>query len=175
MPHRYEQYLQRFETEAKEVLKRNVLPTSASELGEKNYPARNRTVSKALFVVLGVHYLRKEIEKNRIHKALDRFLTVCDDYLEMDLRLRTPAIGPREVFGDEHLDAWLNQGKRSYDNLREGKRSKRDTDGPKAMLLYGALRDQGKLVDEAAGEVAKAFNISKRCFYDWKKYFNPDG
>jgi hypothetical protein len=85
MPHRYEQYLQRFETEAKEVLKSNGLPTLASKLGEKYYPVRNHLVSKAIFVVLGVHHLRMDIEKKRIHKALDRFLTVCDNYLEMDM------------------------------------------------------------------------------------------
>ena len=60
MPHRYEQYLQWFETEAQEVLKSNGLPTSASKLGEKYYPVRDRIVLNAMLVVLGVHHLRKQ-------------------------------------------------------------------------------------------------------------------
>ena len=171
MPHRYEQYLGRFESEAKEVLKSNGLPTSALKFGEKHYPVRNRLVHNARSVVLGVHHLRKEIEKNQIHDALDRFLTLVDFYLQMDMQLRVDSIGPNEVFLDDHLVAWLGQGKRSLDHLRatNKKESKRATLEAKAKELYRVLRSDREQKSAAVSEVASRIGVSERTIWEWKK------
>ena len=90
----YEKVLRRIKKEAQSILKEHEYPTSATELIGKNIQASNHLVSKAQGVVLGAHYLRKEIEKNRIHHALNRLFGILDAYDDMIVYVKADAFDP---------------------------------------------------------------------------------
>ena len=115
----YEKALQRYEMEAQLVLEAHGLPTQAPRLIEKYYPVRNRLVFYAQLVILGAYHLRKEIEKNRIHYALNRLLSVCEAYGDMNFYSNADAFDKNLQFTDWEIYQSMNQGKKSLDNRRK--------------------------------------------------------
>jgi len=167
MSRRYEKFLQRFEEEAQSVLRANGLPTSASKLAEKYYPSRNRLVSNSMLVVLGAYHMRKEIEKKRIHHALDRFLSICDEYLEMDMYLSSSAIDANERVLDWDYDRWLNEGKKSNDNRRKAASLKKSSTQTKIIKYQFFVNENASKIKNPTWiklqeKTAKHFDVSSR-------------
>ena len=114
----YEKAVNRFEREAKSVLKSNGLPTSALKLKEKACQARDRLVLNAMIVVLGAHYLKKEIENNRIHQALNRFFSICDAYEQMEIYLNAESFDKKNpIISSDYIKS-LSEGKASVENRK---------------------------------------------------------
>ena len=114
----YEKALQRYEMEAQLVLKAHGLPTIASTLTKKNLPVRNHLVLYAQLVILGAYHLRKEIKMNRIHRALDRFLDICEAYGDMNVYSNADSFDKKLRFTDWEIYQCMNEGKKSLDNRR---------------------------------------------------------
>lgn len=86
----WKNHVSRFEREAVAVMERIGAPSSVDNLSD--YQARDELDSNAQLVILGVHWLRKEVGHGRIDRALDRLFSVCDAYERMVLFRDVPSL-----------------------------------------------------------------------------------
>jgi hypothetical protein len=180
MPHRYEQYLQRIETEAQEVLSKHELPNTFPDMvaeykrsGEPvAFQAKGWTSFRAALIISGIENIRKNIEQNRIHKALDWFHKVCGWSMELRLRLNVPAIGDKEKI--DNLADWTNRGKTSVNNFKDKCEINRKVVVEETMQYYYQQLRQNKSKTDARVKTQKEMGIKKTEFYARKKEYKAE-
>jgi len=81
--YKYQKSLNRLRGEAEKILKQYRAPTSLDEFMGSNYEFKDRVCMAAWGVVFNAEQLEQEIERGRMHHALDRLLAVCESYEDL--------------------------------------------------------------------------------------------
>lgn len=146
---KYSDAVKRFEREARTCLSNRGLPITAKEIWAKKISARNRLTSSAIQIVLGIDQLNKEIKKERIHQALERFFSVCAAYEEMAVYLYADAFDPKLPILTDNYYKIVNEGKKSSLNREKAIAAK-------ASIREISRRQYQVYVDRIASEVVNA-------------------
>lgn len=184
----WEQSIERFVAEAREVLSEQGFPTEWAELEKTPRDVPNEFVGSAISIVAAYEYLNIEIDRGRTKKALSRLFSLLSAYEDMGLlTVRADVYGPYtdEVVAKANARGPLNTDDYIKD-LKTGiasrlgvnksllaPRGSKETKETLMAAIDKVCANTRLGIGDARNDVGEKYNLSGRQVGTITKFYNP--